>query len=73
MPFDRAWWQRNRHDMSQDITCFEEGSGELPWLGSASMLRDDIDQLRRLAQDGVITLEQRGARYPLPVSTEWAW
>ncbi len=46
--------------MSQDITCFEEGSGQPPWSGSADMPRDDMDRLRRLAEDKVIALEQTG-------------
>jgi 5-methylcytosine-specific restriction endonuclease McrBC regulatory subunit McrC len=47
--------------MSQDIICFEEGSGQAPWLGSANMLRDDMDHLKSLAQDGIIALAQTGS------------
>jgi len=46
--------------MSQDIVCFEEGSEQPPWMGSATVLRTDIDHLARLAQDGIISLEQTG-------------
>ena len=44
--------------MSKDIVCFEEGSGQPPWIGSAVGLRDDIGHLTRLAQDGIISLDQ---------------
>ena len=47
--------------MSQDIVCFEEGSGQPPWMGSATALCADIDHLARLAQDGIISLEQTGS------------
>jgi len=46
--------------MSQDIICFDEGSGQPPWVGSAATLRDDTDFLTQLAQDGIIALEQAG-------------
>jgi len=46
--------------MSEDIVCFEEGSGQPPWTGSANVLGEDMDHLRSLGQDGIIALGQTG-------------
>jgi 5-methylcytosine-specific restriction endonuclease McrBC regulatory subunit McrC len=44
--------------MIEDIVCFEEGSGQPPWVGSASTLDNDVEHLRRLGHDGIITVEE---------------
>jgi 5-methylcytosine-specific restriction endonuclease McrBC regulatory subunit McrC len=44
--------------MSEDIICFEVGGGQPPWVGSASVLGNDVEHLRRLAHDGIITVDE---------------
>ncbi len=47
-------------ETSEDIVCFELGSGQSPWVGSTASLEPDRDAIQRLVQDGLIELTERG-------------
>lgn len=47
-------------ETTDDIVCFELGSGQLPWVGSTASLDLDREAIQRLVQGGVIEVTEKG-------------